>query len=118
MPRVGFEPTIPVFERAKSVHATAIGRFQNTKTTENEKIKLENINGFAPTLMYGSENWVLNRSERGRGIETAEMRFLRRCSICALTGHARNVTVRSALQILVRALGEGFQTIKTNVIIM
>jgi hypothetical protein len=25
MPRVGFEPTIPVFERAKTVHATVIG---------------------------------------------------------------------------------------------
>jgi hypothetical protein len=32
MPRVGFEPTIPVFERAKTVHAfdrgaTVIGRY-------------------------------------------------------------------------------------------
>jgi hypothetical protein len=25
MPRVGFEPTTPVFERAKTVHATEIG---------------------------------------------------------------------------------------------
>ena len=29
-----------------------------------------------PVLMYGSENWSLNRSEK-REIEAAEMRFLR-----------------------------------------
>jgi hypothetical protein len=34
MPRVGFEPTIPAFERAKTVHAldraaTVIGNWQN-----------------------------------------------------------------------------------------
>ena len=29
-----------------------------------------------PVLMYGSENWSLNRSDK-RNIEAAEMRFLR-----------------------------------------
>ena len=29
-----------------------------------------------PVLMYGSENWPLNRSDKKK-IETAEMRFLR-----------------------------------------
>ena len=29
-----------------------------------------------PVLMYGSENWFLNRSDK-RKIEVAEMRFLR-----------------------------------------
>ena len=29
-----------------------------------------------PALMYGSENWSLNRSDK-RKIEAAEMRFLR-----------------------------------------
>ena len=29
-----------------------------------------------PVLMYGSENWSLNRSDKGK-IEAAEMRFLR-----------------------------------------
>jgi hypothetical protein len=29
-----------------------------------------------PVLMYGSENWSLNRSDK-RKIEVAEMRFLR-----------------------------------------
>ena len=29
-----------------------------------------------PVLMYGSENWSLNRSDK-RKIEAAEMRFLR-----------------------------------------
>jgi hypothetical protein len=36
MPRVGFEPTIPVFERAKTVHAfdretTVIGTYKHRK---------------------------------------------------------------------------------------
>jgi hypothetical protein len=28
IPRVGFEPTIPVLERAKTVHATVVGKFE------------------------------------------------------------------------------------------
>jgi hypothetical protein len=46
-----------------------------------KKIKLERMHGLhfknviaAPTLLYGSENWALNRSER-RKTETAGMRF-------------------------------------------
>jgi hypothetical protein len=40
MPRVGFEPTIPVFERAKTVHAldraaTVIGETESIKITRN-----------------------------------------------------------------------------------
>jgi hypothetical protein len=38
MPQVGFEPTIPVFERAKTVHAsngaaTVIGRATNSESS-------------------------------------------------------------------------------------
>jgi hypothetical protein len=45
MPRVGFEPTIPVFERAKTVHAldgatTVIGR---QRWVNNIKIGLKEI---------------------------------------------------------------------------
>jgi hypothetical protein len=49
-------------------------------------------------LVYGSENWALNRSE-GRVPGTAEMRFLRRVSGYQFTDHARNTTIHNALQI-------------------
>jgi hypothetical protein len=47
MPRVGFEPTIPVFERAKTVHAldravTVIGLFVSQYTTINNIMSLHN----------------------------------------------------------------------------
>jgi hypothetical protein len=45
------------------------------ENTKNNKIKVERINGFkfieviaAPVLIYGSENWALNRYEGGGGI--------------------------------------------------
>jgi hypothetical protein len=43
MPQVGFEPKIPVFERAKTVDAldraaTVIGRFHTTRITTNNNI--------------------------------------------------------------------------------
>jgi hypothetical protein len=47
--------------------------------------------------MYGSEYWVLNRSER-RETETAEMHFLRSVSEYTLTDHVRSTTL-NALQI-------------------
>jgi riboflavin synthase alpha subunit len=49
-------------------------------------------------LVYGGENWALNRSEK-RKIERAEMRFLRRVSGHTLTGHVRNTTICNALQL-------------------
>ena len=36
-----------------------------------------------PLLMYGSENWSLNRPDK-RKIEAAEMRFLRPTAVCTL----------------------------------
>jgi hypothetical protein len=51
----------------------------------------------APMLTYGSENWVLNRSE-SREIETAEMCFLRCVSGYTFTDQVRNMTMRYALQ--------------------
>jgi hypothetical protein len=52
MPQIGFEPTIPVFERAKTVHAsdraaTVIGRYQ---TTSVENRKRDSINTFVKFL--------------------------------------------------------------------
>jgi hypothetical protein len=50
-------------------------------------------------LMYGHENWALNRSEM-REIETAEMRILKWCVPgCTLTDHVCNTTIRNSLQV-------------------
>ena len=43
-----------------------------------------------PVLMYGSENWSLNRSDK-RKIEAAEMRFLR---LMALWNKKRSSDIR------------------------
>jgi hypothetical protein len=63
----------------------------------------------APMLMYGSENWALNRSER-RKIERAQMRFIRRVS-----GYTVTDRVRNAFQI--NSLEERIQDYKTSGII-
>jgi hypothetical protein len=44
MPRVGFEPTIPAFERAKTVHdsgpaATVIGKGKNNEMQINQNLQ-------------------------------------------------------------------------------
>jgi hypothetical protein len=46
-------------------------------------------------LIYGSENWAQNRSERKKA-EAAEMRFLRRVPGYTLTDHT---AIRNALQV-------------------
>ena len=45
------------------------------KTQLSTQIKFDKFMA-VPVLMYGSENWSLNRSDK-RKIEAAEMRFLR-----------------------------------------
>jgi hypothetical protein len=54
-------------------------------------------------LIYGSEEWVLNRSDR-MNIETAEMRFIRSVHVCS--DHVRNTTICNALQICVCSRGK------------
>jgi hypothetical protein len=64
-------------------------------------------------LIYGSEDWALNRSERKT--EIAKMHFLRRVSGYTLTDQVCNMTVQNALQIY--TLEEGLQAYKTSGII-
>jgi hypothetical protein len=45
-----------------------------------------------PVLLYGCENWALNRVDR-RKIETAEMKFLRRVAGYSLRDEVRNTTI-------------------------
>jgi hypothetical protein len=52
-----------------------ISRTLKGKTQLSTQIKLYKVMA-VPVLMYGSENWFLNRSDK-RKIEAAEMRFLR-----------------------------------------
>jgi hypothetical protein len=65
MPRVGLEPTTPVFERTRTVHgldraATVIGRLLNNKV--NETIMVEERCKFSP------ESRVTNQKTRNLGM--------------------------------------------------
>ena len=51
-----------------------------------------------PVLMYGSENWSLNRSDK-RKIEAAEMRFLRPTAGHTLLDKKRSSDIREQLGI-------------------
>ena len=51
-----------------------------------------------PVLMYGSENWSLNRSDK-REIEAAEMRFLRSIAGYTLWDKKRSSDIREQLGI-------------------
>jgi hypothetical protein len=62
-----------------------------------------------PVLLYGCENWTLNRVDR-RNIETAETKFLRRVSGFTLRDEVRNITIREELQIF--NIGERIQSRK------
>ena len=46
-----------------------------------------------PVLMYGSENWSLNRSDK-RAIEAADMRFLRPMAGYTLLDKKRSSDIR------------------------
>ena len=51
-----------------------------------------------PVLMYGSENWSLNRSDK-RKIEASEMRFLRPMAGYTLWDKIRSSDIRKQLGI-------------------
>jgi hypothetical protein len=76
--------------------------WNNSKNAKNRTIKDAQTTFYkvigAPMLMYGTENWALNRSERKK-IETAGMRFVRHLSGYTLTNHARSTTISNALKI-------------------
>jgi hypothetical protein len=62
-----------------------------------------------PVLLYGCENWTLNRVDR-RKIENVEMKFLRRVAGYTLRDEVRNTTLREELQIF--NIGERIQSRK------
>jgi hypothetical protein len=80
------------------------------KTRKDTHVKFYKVI-IASVLMYGSENWALNSSER-RKIETVEIHFIRRISGYALTDHVYSMTICSALQIY--ALEERIQDYKNK----
>jgi hypothetical protein len=51
-----------------------------------------------PVLLYGSENWALNRADKKR-IEMAEMKFLRKVAGHTLQDEISNLTIRNELQV-------------------
>jgi hypothetical protein len=62
-----------------------------------------------PVLLYGCENWALNRVDRKK-IETAEMKFSRRVAGFTLRDEVRNTAIREELQIF--NTGEKFNHVK------
>ena len=68
-----------------------------------KKVRMENIfkiynNLVLPTLLYGSENWTLTTLQR-RGIEAAEVKFLRPRAGYTLYDHKTNDYIRRKLRI-------------------
>ena len=74
-----------------------ISRTLKGKTKLSTKIKFYKVMA-VPVLMYGSENWSLNRSDK-RKIEAAEMRFLRPKTGYTLSNKKRNSDIREQLGI-------------------
>ena len=74
-----------------------IHRTLKNKTRIDTQIKFYKIMA-VPMVMYGSENWALNRSERRR-IETNEMKFLRRVAGLNLLDQVSNNDIRNSLEI-------------------
>ena len=64
-----------------------------------------------PVLMYGSENWSLNRSDKRR-IEAAEMRFLRPTAGYTLLDKTRSSDIREQLAIF--NINDGLTQYKIN----
>ena len=60
-------------------------------------------------VMYGSENWSLNRSNK-RKTEAAEMRFLRPMAGCTLWGKKRNSDIRTQMLYTLRKNSKVNQT--------
>jgi hypothetical protein len=71
-----------------------IQRTLKNKTRKDTQIHFVKMS--AAVLIYGSENWALNRSEI-RKIKTAEMRFIRYVSGFTLADHVCNTAICEAL---------------------
>jgi hypothetical protein len=53
-----------------------------------------------PTLLYGSETWILNARDKSR-IQASEMRFLRSVKRCTMEDKIRNEEIREELRIYI-----------------
>ena len=74
-----------------------ISRTLKGKTQLATQIKFYKVMA-VPVLMYGSENWSLNRSDK-RKIEAAEMRFLKSMAGYTLWDKKRSSDIREQLGI-------------------
>jgi hypothetical protein len=86
----------------------AIKRTLINKTRKDTQLKFYKIME-VPVLLYGCENWALNRVDR-RKIETAEMKCLRRVAGFTLRDEVRNTATREELQIF--NIGERIKSLK------
>jgi hypothetical protein len=84
-----------------------IKRTLTNKTRKDTQLKFYKV--MAVPVLYGCENWALNRVDR-RKIETAEMKFLRRVAVYTLRDEVRNTAIREELQIF--NVGERIQSRK------
>jgi hypothetical protein len=66
------------------------------KTRKDTQLKFYKV--MAVSVLYGCENWALNRVDR-RKTETAEMKLLRRVAGFTLRDEVKNTTTREELQI-------------------
>jgi hypothetical protein len=69
----------------------ACGTIKRTLRTKTRRYNVE-----VPMLMYGSENWTMNRADRRR-VEVAEMKFLRYVAGYTLKDQVRNDNIRQQL---------------------
>ena len=72
-----------------------VSRTLKRKTQLLTEIKLYKVMA-VPVLMYASENWSLNRSDK-RKIESAEMRFLRPMAGYTLWDKKESIDIREQL---------------------
>lgn len=72
-----------------------IRRTLGRKTRKETQLKFYKTMAL-PTLLYGSENWVLRRADES-SIQSAEMKFLRAVKGCTRRDHIRNDAIREEL---------------------
>jgi hypothetical protein len=97
---VGFEPTIPVFQRAKTVHGLDLA------ATVNDIRKSRWIKFYKAMVVliftYGSEIRIITKGKQEAKIETAEMRYLRSPACYRRKDLVRNTKIKEVPNILNR----------------
>lgn len=74
-----------------------IRRVLGNKTRKETQLKFYKAIA-VPSLLYGSENWVLRQKEINN-IQSSEMKFLRAVKGCTRLEHIRNESIREELEI-------------------